>query len=389
MKKQFVMIFVAIVMSMFIIQGTLVAGELSPATGPEVVVPEAQTEFDEILADIEADRWAVVDDLVKSLAKDDDTAEQLRATLDGLSAVMLAEIVQNSATLDDVTTILTGKTPGELAEEIIPLGEIDRDFAYTAVKPCRIIDTRIAGGAFSPGASREFNVYGSVASQGGAADCPSPRGEPRAVHINVTAVPVSGQGNFRAYPANMGPPNASLVNYKAGVQNVANAGTIQTYWSIGPEEIEFLNSNGTAHLIVDVLGYYHDAYPAGADFAASSNNEVTLIATGVTVKSVNINAPAAGKVIVNASGYFRFNSTSNNGARCSIISGSSSVVDYTHLIIAGDTGGVDNSYVPFSTTRGFNVNSGTTTFRLNCNEWAGDVSVGDPTINAIWVPNTY
>jgi len=384
-KKQFVMIFVAIVMSMLIVQGTLAT---DAATGPEVVVPEAQTEFDEILADIEADRGSVVDDLVNSLAKDDHTAEQLRATLEGLSTFALAEIVQNAHSLDVVTTILTGKTPEELAEDIIPLGETDRDFAYTAVKPCRIIDTRIAGGAFAPGAIRGYYVYGSLGFQGGTT-CNSPRGEPRAVHINVTAVPVSGPGNFRAYPANLGAPNASLVNYKAGVQNVANAGTIQTYYSLGPTEIAFLNSNGTSHLVVDIMGYYHETkYPAGADFAASSDAEVT-VTTPVTVRSVNITAPASGKVIVNASGYFTFAfSSAVDVGRCSISSGSSTAIDFTHLIIAGESiNGV--KYIPFAATRGFNVGAGTTTFRLNCDRYSGTVRIGDPTINAIWVPRTY
>jgi hypothetical protein len=384
-KKQFVMIFVAIVMSLLIAQGTLAA---DATTGPEVAVPEAQTELDELLADIEADRGTVVDDLVYSLAKDDSTAEQLRATLNGASTSMLAEIVQNAASLDVVTTILAGKTPEELAEEIIPLGETTRDFAYTAVKPCRIIDTRIAGGAFGPGASREYYVYGSLGSQGGS-NCSSPRGEPRAVHINVTTVPVSGQGNFRAYPANVGAPNASLVNYKAGVQNVANAGTIQTYWSIGPREIEFLNSNGTSHLIVDILGYYHETkYLAGADFAGG-NAHIALSATSVTVKSVNITAPAAGKVIVNASGYFEFNSAAVDAGRCSIVSGSSTGLDYEYLIITGETNSTAMRWVPFASTRGFNVGAGTTTFRLNCNEHLGDVYIDDVSINAIWVPSTY
>jgi hypothetical protein len=389
LKKQFVMIFVAIVMSMFIIQMTLAAGELSPATGPEIVVPEAQTEFDEILADIEADRGTVVDDLVNSLAKDDRTAEQLRATLDGLSTFELAEIVQNAHSLDVVTTILAGKTPEELAEEIIPLGETDRDFAYTAVKPCRIIDTRIAGGAFSPGAIRAYYVYGSLGSQGGS-NCTSPRGEPRAVHINVTAVPVSGPGNFRAYPANVSPPNASLVNYKAGVQNVANAGTIQTYYSLGSTEIAFLNSNGTSHLIVDVLGYYHETkHLAGAD-NSSGDAHIALTATSVTVKSVNITAPAAGKVIVNVSGYFNFNNSSAvDVGRCSIVSGSSTNIDFSHLIIGSER--VDGiNQIPFAATRGYSVSmGGSYTFRLNCNRFSGNVYVDDASINAIWVPNTY
>jgi hypothetical protein len=131
------------------------------------------------------------------------------------------------------------------------------------VTPCRIVDTRNAVGYFSPGQRREYYVYGpgtgpvGMQQQGGnLAGCPAPRSEPKGVIINVTVVPLSGLGNFRAFPANVGPPNASLVNYRAGVQNIANAASVETYELGGPREIEFLNSNGFAHLIVDVMGYY-------------------------------------------------------------------------------------------------------------------------------------
>ena len=138
----------------------------------------------------------------------------------------------------------------------------DQDLVFTPVTPCRIVDTRLAGGPFTPGARREFYVYGTtiIANQGGnPAGCASPRGEPSAVHINVTAVPQSGSGYFGVFPANVEPPNASLVNYKTGVQNIANAATIKTYYQAGAREIEVINRNGSAHLVIDVMGYYYAA----------------------------------------------------------------------------------------------------------------------------------
>ncbi len=136
------------------------------------------------------------------------------------------------------------------------------DLVFTAVSPCRIVDTREPGpvsGVFDPGETRDFFVFGTTAisNQGGnPAGCPSPGGEPSAVHINVTAVPQSGQGNFAVFPANVGPPNASLLNYKAGVQNIANAATIRTFVQVSSEEISVINRNGFSHLVIDILGYY-------------------------------------------------------------------------------------------------------------------------------------
>ena len=78
-----------------------------------------------------------------------------------------------------------------------------------------------------------------------------------AVHLNVTVVPQLGWGNFVVYPANEEAPNASQTNYRAGVQNVANAATVKTYSSAGFKQIEVKNSFGYAYLVIDVMGYYY------------------------------------------------------------------------------------------------------------------------------------
>ena len=144
---------------------------------------------------------------------------------------------------------------GTVAEDL----ETKVNTTVDLVTPCRIVDTRRVGGFFTPGQRREYYVYGTldVSRQGGNPfGCPAPRGEPKGVIINVTAVPVAGSGNFRVYPANVNPPQASLVNYRAGVQNIANAASVETYEVIGPREIEVQNSFGFAHLVIDIMGYY-------------------------------------------------------------------------------------------------------------------------------------
>lgn len=151
----------------------------------------------------------------------------------------------------------------EEVNNILNLGtyDPDKDYVFTPVTPCRIVDTRNAGGAFGPDQIREFFVYGTtnIVNQGGnPVGCPSPKGEPRGVHINVTAVPVSGQGNFAAFPANISPPNVSLINYKAGVQNIANAASVKTQYQIGAGGLKIINRVGTSHLVIDVMGYYYE-----------------------------------------------------------------------------------------------------------------------------------
>ena len=189
-----------------------------------------------------------------------------------------------------------------------------------------------------------------MGAQGGAANCPSPRGEPRGVHINVVAVPVSAQGNFRLYPANIGPPIAGLLNYKAGVQNIANAGTFKTFFSVGVREIEIQNRVGTAHLVIDVMGYYHEVNDVpGVDWSSiygivwipsTSSLSPTLL------RSQTIDCPGVGTQYVVATG----------SANISLYSGGGSASDVPGVLTSLST---SNSY-DFATEGKFGVRQNVT-----------------------------
>ncbi len=125
---------------------------------------------------------------------------------------------------------------------------------------------------------------------------------------------------------------------------------------------------------------------AGADFASGDDVAWPLTAADTTVRSVAIFPPSAGRVIVNASGYFSFRSTGDDAARCSITTGTA--VDFTRLIITGDIGSSVN-FMPFASTRGFLPGLGGATFRLVCNEVSGAVLVEDISMTAIFVPTAY
>jgi Domain of unknown function (DUF5122) beta-propeller len=159
-------------------------------------------------------------------------------------------IPEDTAATVTNTAVVPYNTDDTVEEQCFYAG----DLVFTPVTPCRIVDTRLAGGAIPPGGIRSYNVWGSVASQGGnPAGCPSPKGEPYTAHINVTVVPL-GNGNIVAYPFGSTAPNASLVNYRATAQNVANSGTVKTCFNCSQDI--FIKSNaGTAHVIIDVLGY--------------------------------------------------------------------------------------------------------------------------------------
>jgi hypothetical protein len=144
---------------------------------------------------------------------------------------------------------------------------------YTAVNPCRIVDTRYGlGGMMSAGEIRNFRVYGNIRQQNNVtgaapsdypASCPFDLAEPSAVHINVTVVPRGprGQGGFvTVWPWSKTQPNASWMNYVSGVQNIANAGTVAITAAPGAapdaEPDISVYALRDIHLIIDVLGYY-------------------------------------------------------------------------------------------------------------------------------------
>jgi len=128
------------------------------------------------------------------------------------------------------------------------------------------------------------------------------------------------------------------------------------------------------------------AKPAGASFVEGNQTE-ELTATDTIIRKVSIRAPAAGTVIVNASGYVAINSNINTRAWCSITTGTE--IDSSAVIFFNIIGNASGSSDSFGATRGFAVDPGTTTFNLVCEELAGDALIVDTLMTAIYVPQTY
>src|SRR5258706_1550595 len=81
----------------------------------------------------------------------------------------------------------TGKGP-------LTLGDSQAALVYPPVAPCRIIDTRLAGGPIAGGTTRSFRVTGTdLSAQGGSATgCGIPSGPATAAVINFVAVSPRG-----------------------------------------------------------------------------------------------------------------------------------------------------------------------------------------------------
>ncbi len=262
----------------------------------------------ERLSALAADFENVVNSLAQQWAQPSGESES--ALLEMFGALSLSQLlaIQDATSFNDVRLIVLGLEPGNtdfLAAleaspvEPLKLGSLDRDFVYTPVTPCRIVDTRLSGGSLGANTTRNFVVHGGVVGQGGnPAGCPSPRGEPRAVHLNVTVVPVNQATGFvKVYPFSTPEPNASLVNFRSGT-TIANAATIETCFLCGPDITVKVSQR--VHIVIDALGYYHEADEVVEHVALPSCGNIATAPAMSNCGSISINVPGPGKVIVRA-----------------------------------------------------------------------------------------
>jgi hypothetical protein len=116
--------------------------------------------------------------------------------------------------------------------------------------------------------------------------------------------------------------------------------------------------------------------------SSSGDQDAPIGFSDGTYRTVTLTVPSAGRVMVTTSGYFDLTANTVDSARCSITAGNS--IDYGHLIIALD-GTASASFVPFSSTRVFDVTAGSFTARLVCNQASGSPRLGDSTLTALFI----
>jgi len=125
---------------------------------------------------------------------------------------------------------------------------------FVPIEPCRIADSRIAGGAFGDGATRDFQAWGDgLAAQGGVDDCGIPDSAV-AVHVNFTAVNPAGFGYLRAWPYDQDEPVATLMVFDVG-PGISNA-TALTICNSCASDFSVKIYGAPTDLVTEVVGYY-------------------------------------------------------------------------------------------------------------------------------------
>ncbi|SFK29480.1 hypothetical protein [Lysobacter sp. cf310] len=168
------------------------------------------------------------------------------------------------------------------------LGDLATDLVFVPVTPCRLFDTRLAGGAIPANSVRSFDVtaVADYSFQGGAAsNCngAGAAGSFAAAAINLTVVTPSGAGYITAFPFGGTQPVSSNVNYVAGAV-VANLATVALDQGSSANELS-IYSFAQTHVIGDIVGYFITPQATALDCTRVQTSH-TLAASGT------LNAPS-------------------------------------------------------------------------------------------------
>jgi len=141
----------------------------------------------------------------------------------------------------------------------VPAAEIDttQESEYTPIAPCRIVDTRSAGGPIASGGTRSFYAVGTFgfAPQGGkSGGCGVPYAA-SAEQVTITAVGATGNGFLKAYPSGSALPGATFLNF-TGAFNVSGAGSVTICGECKGQQLSVSVFGHQANVVIDVQGYY-------------------------------------------------------------------------------------------------------------------------------------
>ena len=150
--------------------------------------------------------------------------------------------ISNTASIADDGANGTDPTPSDNSDtDTTPIVGLD----YYTLDPCRLVDSRAVGGALSDDEERSIPVTGVCGIPADAV----------AIIVNLTAFTPSNSGNGVLYPNPGETPTTSVINFQAGQVRANNA--FVTLGEDGSVQVKFnINSSGTSHFILDVMGYF-------------------------------------------------------------------------------------------------------------------------------------
>jgi Chaperone of endosialidase len=225
------------------------------------------------------------------------------------------------------------------------LGDSQADLVYTPVTPCRIIDTRLAGGKIAAGTTRSFKVTGDTTAQGGA-NCGIPFGSATSAMINFVAVGATAPGDLRVTPSGATMPTASILNWAGGVSglNLANGLAValcNPAQTTCTSDITLQADASAIHVVADVQGYYRKTP------ALSVNTSLSNTALGDSALASNTTGTentATGRSALQQSTTAADNSAFGYAALAATTTGGSNSAFGAKALSANTTGGGNSAF---------------------------------------------
>jgi hypothetical protein len=170
---------------------------------------------------------------------------------------------------------------------------------YVPITPCRIVDTRNAGGKLTSGTTRNYVVAGAAgftAQGGNPAGCGIPSAA-TAIAANLTANGPTASGYLRAWPSNVSTePNATVLTYLVGPGNISGATLPITPGVV--QSLTVRNHTGTTDLVIDVTGYYEPQMHGMVAPASSSDTTHNAPIFAGSARIVSATNPSTGVYVV-------------------------------------------------------------------------------------------
>lgn len=193
----------------------------------------------------------------------------------------LAQLMGHGDRVTDATVRAEFARAAKSGTKAAPLGPLHTNLTFTAVQPCRVVDSRQRSGSTAPFPANSIITYvlfgtNDFLYQGGANEnCGMPT-DTSAVAINVTVVYPDRAGYTTVYPFGTERPLASSLNYATGaiVNNTVVTAVPNPY---AAADI-VLYTYAQAHYVIDVVGYY-----APASARPTPTLDCTISRTTVTV----------------------------------------------------------------------------------------------------------
>ena len=219
-------------------------------------------------------------------------------TFELMNDAFLVDDQGTTADINLLNAINSGTLAGPIKSRL--LGETTNDLVFVPITPCRIIDTRLAGGQIAAGTVRSFDVtaVGNYSFQGGdASNCggAGSAGSFAAAAINFTVVfPVGGPGHITAFPFLATQPTAASLNFGGGDVR-GNFGIFRLDQGASANELNVFTTH-TTHLVGDLVGYFINPVLGEIDCQETFSSNITVNAGSTGTGSSP--ACAAGYTIV-------------------------------------------------------------------------------------------